>query len=95
MKDVKITQAGYRLDWIVQTVSLLTLIGLHAAQSQLIREHDIRLGVTFDLVTQHDWVRPPWVVSRSALNLRVGHCGHIAGDVVYGDGDLLRVGAKS
>lgn len=44
---------------------------------------------------QHDWVRPPRVVPCGALNLCVGDCGHIAGDVVYADGDVLRVVAES
>lgn len=72
-----------------------TLVGLHAAQRQLVREHDIRLGMTFDLVVQIDWVRSPRVVSRSALNLRVRDGGQDTGDVVYGDGDVLGVVAKS
>lgn len=75
--------------------NLLTLIRLHAAQSQLVRECDVGLGVTFDLVVQHDRVRPPRVAPRSALHLCLGDCGHVAGHVVYGDGDVLRVGAKS
>lgn len=74
---------------------MFTLIGLHAVQSQFIREHDIGLGVTFDLVMEHDWIRPPWVVSCSALNLCVADVGHVAAHVVYDDGHLLRVGAES
>lgn len=74
---------------------LLTFAGLHAAQSQLICERDICLGVTFDLMMQHNWVDSPRVVPCGALNLCVGHQGHITGDVVYGDGDELRVIAKS
>jgi len=72
-----------------------TLAGPHAAQSQLVRELDIRLGVTFDLVVQRDRVGPARVVSRGALDLRVGRGGHGTDDVVYGDGDELGVGAES
>lgn len=74
---------------------LLTLVGLHAAQSQLICERDIRLGVTFGLVMQHDRVRSPWVVSCSALNLCLRDRGHVARHAVNGDGEVLRVGAKT
>lgn len=50
---------------------LPTLIRLHVDQRQLIREGNGRLGVTFDLVMQHDLVVPPWVVSRLAIELCV------------------------
>lgn len=50
---------------------LPTLVRLHVDQRQLICECDVRLGMTFDLVVQHDLVVPPWVVSRLATDLCV------------------------
>lgn len=35
------TNNNSAVKWIVWTVSLLTLVRLHAAQTQLVREHDI------------------------------------------------------
>lgn len=73
----------------------LTFAGLHAAKSQRVCEHDVRLGIAHDLVVHHHWDGAPWVVSCSALNLRVGHRGHITGHLVNSDRDELRVVAKS
>lgn len=74
---------------------LPTLIRLHVDQRHLICECDVRLGVTFFLVIQHDSVGPPWVVSRLAIDLCVCDSGHIAWHTVDGDRDLLQVCAKA
>lgn len=50
---------------------LPTLIRLHVDQRQLICERNVRLGVTFDFVMQHDLVIAAWVVSRVATDLCV------------------------
>lgn len=52
-------------------VCLPTLVRLHVDQRQLICERDVRLGMTFDLVMQHDLVVPPWVASCLATDLCV------------------------
>lgn len=52
-------------------VRLHTLIRLQVDQRQLVCERDVRLGMTFGLVMQHDFVVPPWVVSCLAVDLCV------------------------
>lgn len=73
----------------------LTLVGLHCAQSQLVRERGGRLRATFDLVMKDNWVRPTGVVSSGALDLSVSGWGHVAAYAVHDDVDELRVGAEA
>lgn len=74
---------------------LPTLVRLHVDQRQLICERDVRLGMTFDLVMQHDLVAPPRVVSCLATDLSVRDCRHIAWHAIDGDRDLLQICAKA